>query len=154
MRTDVVSWPWLPSTLVCAGLLAACPGSLDKSKFGDAAVAEDAAVADAGACDPITTIFPTRCATIGCHDATAKQGGLDLASADVAARLVGVNATGGAGQLIDRSNPDRSVIYSKVTASPPFGARMPTAGPLSDAEIECIHAWAARLAAAPPDGGP
>jgi hypothetical protein len=117
---------------LCVG----CPGSLeDPGRF---------AVDDSGAaCPDITqTLFPTDCATAQCHSATAKQQGLDLQSPDVLARLVGVPATGGPGLLIDPATPQASVIYTKLTATPPFGAQMPFGEtPLDDATVACVLQW-------------
>ena len=117
---------------VCVG----CPGSLeDPDRF-----ALDGAGA---ACPDITqTLFPTDCATAQCHSAAVKQQGLDLQSPDVLARLVGVPATGGPGLLIDPSTPQASVIYTKLTATPPFGARMPFGEtPLDDGTVACVLQW-------------
>jgi hypothetical protein len=51
-------------------------------------------------------------------------------------------ATGGPGLLIDPSNPAASVLYTKLTAAPPFGARMPFArSALDDATIACVLQW-------------
>jgi hypothetical protein len=81
------------------------------------------------------------CGVAGCHDATTKAEALDLASPDVAARLVGVLAVEGNGLLIDPASPGASVVYTKLTATPPFGGRMPTGTPLDDATIQCVLSW-------------
>jgi hypothetical protein len=120
-------------TLVAACV--GCPGSLeDPSRFSDAA----------GSCPDVpTAVFQTTCSsTSGCHSATDKQLGLDLQSPGVAARLIGVHPMGGPGLLIDPSNPAVSVVYTKLTATPPFGARMPFGQtPLDDATIACVLQW-------------
>jgi hypothetical protein len=112
-----------------------CPGSLeDPGRFSSAS----------GTCGDVpTTVFQNTCsATVGCHSSTDKQLGLDLQSPNVAARLTGVTAMGGPGLLIDPSNPADSVLYTKLTATPPFGARMPFARPpLDDATIACVLQW-------------
>ncbi len=117
---------------VCVG----CPGSLeDPGRF---------AVDGSGAACPdiAQTLFPTDCATAQCHSTAVKQQGLDLQSPDVLARLVGVPATGGPGLLIDPSTPQASVIYAKLTATPPFGARMPFGEtPLDDGTVACVLQW-------------
>jgi hypothetical protein len=140
----------------------ACPGSLDDpARFADAAgidtgsppvvSAEGGAGGDSGgssnssdasACPDVPTgIFAPTCATAGCHDAKDKVQGLDLQSPDLFARLAGVQATEGPGLLIDRTSPPQSVLYTKLTATPPFGARMPLNGAMGDATIACVLAW-------------
>ncbi len=135
----------LGAMLACTG----CPGTLqDPARFETDAGFESGGEQqtdggpDGGCPDVPNGIFQTSCATAICHSATVKQQGLDLASPNVASRLVGVCATEGPGMLIDPANPSQSVIYTKITAMPPFGARMPfgqTA--LGDATIACVLAW-------------
>jgi hypothetical protein len=136
--------------IALAGILAltaGCPGTLDDpAAFIDAAVGEltaDGGASEAGAnCPDVPqAVFMPNCALAGCHDAQSKMQGLDLQSPDVASRLVGVPATEGQGLLIDPSAPFNSVLYLKLTAMPPFGARMPLAGKLDDATIACVLAW-------------
>jgi hypothetical protein len=112
-----------------------CPGSLeDPGRFSSAT----------GACGDVpTTVFQNNCsATAGCHSSTDKQMGLDLQSPNVASRLIGIKSVGGTGLLVDPSNPSASVLYTKLTASPPFGARMPFGEPaLDQATIACVLQW-------------
>jgi hypothetical protein len=57
-------------------------------------------------------------------------------------RLSGKEAAGGPGVLIDPTTPAASVLYTKLTATPPFGARMPLVGaPLGDGDIACVLSW-------------
>ena len=77
------------------------------------------------ACPDIPTMLAKSCGTSGCHDSTTQAEALDLVSPDVAARLVGVPASEGAGLLIDPGTPSDSVLYTKLLPNPPFGARMP-----------------------------
>ena len=102
------------------------------------------APADAGApdqaalppkCDAAKEVLLPKCATAGCHSATDMLSGLDLESTNVLGRLSGKTAMGGSGLLVDPANPDRSVLYTKCTASPPFGSRMPTVSTLDDAAV-------------------
>jgi hypothetical protein len=137
--------------IALAGILAltaGCPGTLDDpAAFLDAArageLAADGGTSEGGAnCPDVPqAVFTANCALAGCHDAQSKMQGLDLQSPDVASRLVGVPATEGPGLLIDPSAPSSSVLYLKLTAMPPFGARMPLAGKLDDATIACVLAW-------------
>ena len=142
-----------------SGLLVAsfgCPGPLsDPARFtvatgNDGGFPGDADVPDASepssdgsSCPDVPAdIFLANCTSASCHDSQYKAQGLDLQSPNLAARLVGVPATEGPGLLIDRTTPSGSVLYTKVTATPPFGARMPIgAAPLDSDEIGCVLAW-------------
>jgi hypothetical protein len=116
---------------------AGCPGSLD-----DPARFLSGVGGDGSACPDIpTTVFVPICATAGCHTAADKIQGLDLQSPDAASRLVGACARGG-GLLVDPANPSDSVVYTKLTFTPPFGSRMPLGKPpLDDATTACVLAW-------------
>ncbi len=140
---------------------AACPGTLADPAAWEAATTDAGAPAgsDAGTtapCPDIPSTFVTSCGTAGCHDATTKQEGLDLASPGLASRLVGVSALEGAGLLIDPTTPAHSVVYTKLLADPPFGARMPSATMALDAAtIQCVLTWvSAEASAGPSTGGP
>jgi hypothetical protein len=126
-----------------AAMLAGCPGSLeDPARFET----------DGSACPDMPTFFAQSCALAGCHNAQSMTGGLDLASPNVFQRLSGKKAAGGGGTglLIDPSNPSDSVLYTKVTATPPYPTRMPASGgPLSDDEIACVLTWIETSAATP-----
>jgi hypothetical protein len=146
---------------------AGCPGTLeDPERFlgdgglsaqgqqtGDGGLAGEGGAADDGGgggnCPDITqTVFAKTCAAAGCHNTMDRSQGLDLQSPNLPSRLIGVMATEGPGLLIDPSNPSNSVLYKKVTASPPFGARMPSGGAaLDDATVACILAWIAQVSA-------
>src|SRR6185437_7272428 len=113
------------STLAFAALAGAvitgCPGTLqDPERFlGDGA-------AGGGSCPDVqTTIIQGTCAVGGCHSTADKQQGLDLQSPNPDSRLVNVPATEGTGLLIDPNAPQTSILYVKLSATPPFGARMP-----------------------------
>lgn len=62
------------------------------------------------------------------------------------------------GKLADPSNPEGSLLYSKLQDTPQCGARMPFAAePLSEAEITCVRDWISGLVPPPPpevDAGP
>ncbi len=89
------------------------------------------------------------CTGVGCHSSQDKEQGLDLQSPNLAARLVGTAASEGPGLLIDPSTPANSVLYTKLTATPPFGVRMPEgATPLDSATIACVLAWITSSASA------
>jgi hypothetical protein len=79
--------------------------------------------------------------------------GLDLVTTELAQRLVGRPAAGG-GVLVNPKRPETSVLYTKLTPTPPFGSRMPTVGgPLDDATTACVLGWVKTLEAAAPDAG-
>lgn len=67
--------------------------------------------------------------------------GLDLSSRAAALR----GGSGTASSIIVPGRPCASVLFLKVTSTPPLGARMPRNGPpyLSDAQIRLIHDWIA-----------
>jgi hypothetical protein len=127
--------PFRMAVLSLVAACVGCPGSLeDPGRFTSAT----------GTCPDIPQdVFQKTCsATVGCHSATDKQLGLDLQSPNVASRLVGIKAMGGPGLLIDPSNPSASILYEKLTATPPFGLRMPDGQtPLDDATIACVLQW-------------
>jgi hypothetical protein len=66
-------------------------------------------------------------------------------SPNVYARLVGKNASGGPGVLIDPGHdPEKSVLYLKLTPTPPFGSQMPLTGAKLDATtLACVSTWIA-----------
>jgi len=155
------------STLVLTG----CPGTLDdKQRFlvdagsaghgggsitdsgvtdsGDAAAEAGEggdAGPDLGPCgDVVARIFVPSCGGTGCHGSIAAQQDLDLVSPGVAARVVGVTGTGCVATLADPANPEASLLYQKLSATPPCGSPMPLARPaLSDDDVACVLAWIA-----------
>jgi hypothetical protein len=123
--------------VACVG----CPANLeDPGRFSlDGAAPADGTT---GCGDIPQTLFIPTCATSLCHSTSTKQQGLDLQSPDLASRLVSVPSTEGAGLLIDPSMPSASVLYTKLTATPPFGVRMPFNLPaLDDATVACVLQW-------------
>jgi hypothetical protein len=163
----------MAASLVLGGLLlVACPGTLeDKERFlvdvgqagtagsatgggesggGPAEAGSDAgtdpdAGPDLGPCgDVVERIFVPSCGGTGCHGATAAQQDLDLVSEGVAARVVGVPGIGCNATLADPANPEASLIYQKLSPTPPCGSPMPLARPaLSDEDVACVRAWIA-----------
>jgi hypothetical protein len=132
--------------MCCLAVGAGCAGALENP--GDFSYLQDAGALNpdggsiGGGCDPVTTIFVPSCATASCHSATTQQASLDLESPGLPARLLGKKCVGGPGFLIDPTNPDQSVIYTKVTATPPFNFQMPLGGSaLDDDQVACIKSW-------------
>jgi hypothetical protein len=98
-----------------------------------------------GPCSDVPTrIFVPSCGGTGCHGAIGPQQDLDLVSPGVAARVVGVSGLGCAVPLADPANPAGSLIYLKLSPTPPCGSPMPLARPaLSDEDVACVLAWIA-----------
>jgi hypothetical protein len=97
---------------------------------------------DAASCPDVPQeVLVPDCAGAGCHSSRDKAQGLDLQSPNLAARLVGAAATEGSGLLIDPAAPSSSVLYTKLTATPPFGARMPLGAALDGTTTGCVLAW-------------
>jgi hypothetical protein len=141
--------PTSPSRCACSALaavlLASCAGSLDDlGRFARLDGGNDGGVGPTGdgGCDPVPTVFVPSCATSACHSAQTQQANLDLQSPGLPQRFVEKRATGGPGYLIDSQDPGKSVLYLKVTSSPPFNFQMPPgAPPLSSDEVACILTW-------------
>lgn len=109
----------------------------------------DGGVVVPGDCD-VPALFAASC-TAGCHDATAVQGGLDLASPNLEARVYGQHSTGRADYLlVDPEIPEESALFLKLSMQPPFGASMPQGRPaFTLAQRACVLAWVQQVA----DGG-
>jgi hypothetical protein len=140
------------ASLACLALIAAtpaCAGTLNDPDSFLEAVSVDAsgegsvgAMSSDGECTSIPAFFGTTCTASACHSSSNMAQGLDLQSPNLAVRLVGVAATEGKGLLIDPSTPSESILYLKLTASPPFGARMPLGeAPLDDPMMACVLDW-------------
>ncbi len=92
-------------------------------------------------------LMPPVTGCLQCHapDAPTPIGfevsGLDLSSLGAAARG-GANSDGTA---IIPGQPCQSIMFQKVSAGPPFGARMPLSGPpfLSELQLALVHDWIA-----------
>jgi hypothetical protein len=102
-------------------------------------------------CD-IPELFVQRCNGESCHGSgTASAAGLDLISPGVEDRVSGVPSTGCDGLLADLSNPQASLLYTKVT-EPVCGVLMPMGSePLEEDELTCMEYWLSGLL--PPDAG-
>jgi hypothetical protein len=109
--------------------------------------------ADGGGCGA-PALIQSRCAISPCHDAVSKQGDLDLETAGVAARLVGVSPDGTGGSfcagfgpyLVPQSSPATGLFLDKLQPSPLCGVQMPNLGlHLSAIQISCLTDWATGL---------
>ena len=90
------------------------------------------------------------CNLAGCHGANMPSAGLRLTEdvvtqpAALVDRLNAGDPNGCAAamfKLIDRAEPEKSLLYRKVTGSPPCGVKMPVGPALSTAETACILSW-------------
>ena len=124
--------------------LTACPGRLeDPDRF----------LINAETCVEYTElVMQERCSAATCHTTVNPAGELDLQSPRIGERLVGVEAPGCGGTIVDPDDPFESIIYRKLLGTPPCGAQMPGAGEvLSEAEANCFLDW---IVAQGPDGLP
>ena len=131
-------------------VVAGCPGTLsDPDAFTDDPRGNpECTEAD------VEALLVATCGTSNCHDPIEPAGQLDLASADVASRLVGVNsvAVGCTDRvLVVAAAPESSYLLSKVDGSTDIcGLQMPVVPPaLSDSEVTCIEDWILSLAEPP-----
>jgi hypothetical protein len=115
-------------------MLAGCAGDLESPQRFDALL---------GDCPDIQeTVIAKDCAKSNCHKAPNLMGKLDLSAPDIVTQLSGKAATGGPGLLIDPTHPAESVLYTKITANPPFGAQMPFATTkLDEGTQACFLSW-------------
>jgi hypothetical protein len=157
-RAGLRAWVVSRAVVALAAAMAGCsPGSLDdpgrfdvnRSASGTdiGGGAQDGGVAgsvlgEGGACPDIPQFLAATCTASSCHNASDEAQGLDLQSPDVTSRLVSIMATEGPGLLVDPSAPTASILYLKLTASPPFGAQMPLGKrPLPEAMTACVLDW-------------
>lgn len=120
------------------------------STAGAAAGTGGAGPSTAMGCANGCKILMDKCAI--CHGGPNGMGmGFDVVTPNIGMRLSGVDAktTDCLGEkLIDTANPDKSVLYTKVTATVPprCGQLMPPpgAGTLTADEIECVRQWVAK----------
>ncbi len=134
------------SMAMTALLVVACAGQLenaDEFNTDGTSKAAGANTVSPESCGDVTvTFFKTDCATSGCHGAASPSADLDLASDGVGARLKGKSATASGFLLIDPAAPEKSAIYTKLLAPPPFGARMPLGGgAVSATTSACVLEW-------------
>jgi hypothetical protein len=102
------------------------------------------------------------CGIVGCHGGTnaaagllltedalrqAKDNFLDKPNKGNGGVMPGCNA--GVQKLIDKAQPEKSLLYTKLTPQFPCGLRMPSGGSVSDAELSCVLAWIKSVAGVP-----
>ena len=132
-----MSWRALP-LLVLAG----CIELVDQPEVGPITIDPDCDVDS----DPAATSFARDIepilgeSCVRCHGGDNVESGLDLTS------YAGLRAGGvrSAQTIVVAGEPCTSVLYRKLTESPPFGSRMPrSTTPLSLAEQQLVHDWIA-----------
>lgn len=103
-------------------------------------------------CD-VPAIFQASCSDRICHSADEPAAFLDLVSAGLDDRLVGVPGSEDCGGqiLVEPGNPSASLLFQKITQDDPScGRPMPPRGDrLSDRDIECIREYIEKA-----EGGP
>ncbi|HEX4337476.1 MAG TPA: hypothetical protein VH062_16290 [Polyangiaceae bacterium] len=151
IRPFVIGLSCLASLWCAHGCLA--PGSLDNEAAFR--VQRDGAVSPGGGtsqteggaevgCKAACTTFQTTCAASGCHNPDDLASNLDLKSAGIVKRISGTDAESASclGQtLLVPGNPAKSLVYTKLAATPACGIRMPLTGMLSASDIDCVRRW-------------
>jgi hypothetical protein len=138
--------------------LAGCAGEIDPSLIPVPSGSGGGGGGTVMACDAPQMVFKASCALPGCHAANTPVGaGLDLASAGVAARLLGqgpsTNTAAGAActsagkpYLVAGSNPATGLLMDKMeTTKTTCGSTMSALGQLTPTQLSCLSAWATAL---------
>jgi hypothetical protein len=130
--SNVAAWGALGVCVALTSLAASCTGG----EFMDGGT---------GDCD-VPELLATSCAGSVCHGDQEPAAGLDLVSAGVEERLIGVVGSVDCGEqvLIEPGYPDNSLLIEKVTEeNPSCGRTMPPMGhPLSASQLECLRQFA------------
>ena len=142
------------AAIASSALLCGCAGGLDHPErfayLGEPDAGPPPAVTSDGGCDPVGSLFPLNCTTGACHSAQTQQANLDLESPGLPRRLLDKQAHGGPGLLIDSKDPAQSVLYLKVTDTPPFQFQMPLGAPaLAASDQACLLSWVQSAPTAP-----
>jgi hypothetical protein len=129
---------------LCLGLasvaLTGCPGDLDPRLMNSKPQVCDAAA-----------VMVTKCGQPGCHSDSSPQGGLDLKSAGVAARLMAAPPAGANPSCTDdlrtaylgpASDPSTGFLFQKMMTPPPCGSPMPQLGTWTTMDADCLLEWA------------
>jgi hypothetical protein len=108
-------------------------GGDDSGTSGGNASASGSSASSDGGCPDIPTLLAGECTASGCHGRVGPQYDLDLQSPGLAARVVGKMSQQMPGTLlVDPTTPANSDMYTKITANPPYGLRMPNNTMLGD----------------------
>lgn len=148
--------------LASAWVLMACPsgGRLQNGELHEETVA----------CPDTGELLTTYCAGSACHsprpnrDPSTPKGGVDLTTPGGISAMVDAQATypdiesscpSGSNKelLINTSNPEKSLLYLKLTGQQTCGQAMPLSGAQPTAyEMYCLKQWALDLGKNPPSG--
>jgi hypothetical protein len=109
------------------------------------------ATADAGCSDCVTVqqvvddVFATSCATAGCHDLTARAGGIALEGDDLMDVLLAPAFQVPDMPRIDPGDPARSYLWRKSVGDHSevggVGTVMPPGGGLTEAQLDTLETW-------------
>ncbi|HMJ14393.1 MAG TPA: hypothetical protein VK524_23415, partial [Polyangiaceae bacterium] len=135
---------------IASAAVTACPGALDNpDRFTEGGTSTNCATV-------ALTTFQSSCSGSVCHSSADASTGLDLITAGVGDRLVGVPSSQACGErpLIDPANPEESLLLLKLEDTPPCGSRMPLGGdPLTAEQKACIRTWVGDIIEALGTGG-
>jgi outer membrane protein assembly factor BamB len=101
-------------------------------------------------------LLAVRCAGPVCHSSNMTGGSLNVTAGATASAVrttlisrpaSGSECASSGLSLVEPGQPDKSLLYLKLTATPPCGSRMPPTGPLTAAEIDRVRTWIANGAA-------
>jgi hypothetical protein len=126
-----------------AALLAGCPGTLDdKEKFTTTGMT--------GECPEINAYLKTNCGGAGCHGPTMSASNLDLESPGIEERIADKPGLC-AGLLANTSDPESSLLYTKLLSPPGCNSQMPfLREPLPSNDVLCILMWLDTIAPGTP----
>ncbi len=125
-------------------LSAGCPGTLEN---------KEAFLAGSGNCPDMPAFLADKCGTANCHSGAAPAAMLDLKSPGVEARVADKPGAQCVGKLANTSDPENSLLYTKLLDPPGCGLRMPIGAPLSAEESFCVAQWIETLTPGMGTGG-
>jgi hypothetical protein len=136
--------------LLASAAITGCPGALDNpDRF------LDGSAGGSDNCGSIPQLLQQTCSDASCHGSADSSTGLDLRSAAVAERLVGVPGSAACGErlLIDPNDPANSLLLLKLDEPPPCGSRMPLGSELTAEQKACVRTWIDQVIGAVGTGG-
>lgn len=131
----------LTTALILALLVGAC------SDNGDNPTGPSGDGSDGGGSDTVSfaqdvgPILTANCAVASCHGTGYSQNGMTLGDATYA-EVMAASGNGTGGPIVVAGNSAQSTLYTKTTANPPFGVRMPAGRtPLTADQQQAIADW-------------
>mgnify|MGYP001113215860 CR=1 FL=1 len=89
----------------------------------------------------VQPILTANCAVAPCHGTGYSQNGMTLGDATYS-EVMAASGNGTGGPIVVAGNSAQSTLYTKTTANPPFGVRMPAGRtPLSADQQQAIADW-------------